>query len=113
MNYTLSYRYKTGIATNGTPALNTSHSTYSNSTSTRFLHSSDYLNIKNITLSYKAPQNIIGRIGLKGLILSASVENLAILTKLQGMNPQQSWNGINDNGYVPARVVTFGVNANF
>ncbi|MDD4515476.1 TonB-dependent receptor [Massilibacteroides sp.] len=103
----------TGIDPNGTPALNTSQSTYSNATSDRFLISSDYLNIKNVTLSYLAPKRLAHKIGLKGLTLSASAENLLILTKLQGMSPQQSWSGINNNGYVPARVVTFGVNVNF
>ena len=103
----------TGIDRNGIPALNTSHSSYSNATSSRFLISSDYFNVKNITLSYSIPKVILSRFGLKSLVLSTSVENLVMLNKLQGLNPQQSWNGINDNGYVPARVFTFGANINF
>lgn len=103
----------TGIDPKGTPALNTSHSSYSNATSSRFLISSDYFNIKNITLSYSIPGAILSRFGLKSLVLSTSVENLVMLSKLQGLNPQQSWNGINNNGYVPARIFTFGANINF
>lgn len=103
----------TGIDYKGTPALNTTHSTYSNATSDRFLVSSDYFSVKNVTLSYVTPKNIVHKLGLKGLTLSASAENLIILTKLQGMSPQQSWNGLNNNGYVPARVLSFGLNVNF
>ncbi|MDL2282592.1 TonB-dependent receptor [Parabacteroides sp. OttesenSCG-928-G06] len=103
----------TGIDPKGTPALNTTHSSYSNATSSRLLQSTDYFTIKNITLSYSVPKKLLSNFGLKGLTLSASAENLAIFTKMQGMNPQQSFDGRIYNAYLPARVLTFGLNLNF
>lgn len=103
----------TGIDKSATPALNTSQSSFNNSTSSRFIMSSDYLTIKNVTLSYGLPRNIVGRVGLSGVRFIASVDNLAIFTTMQGLNPQQSFGGITYNAYVPARVAAFGVNVQF
>ncbi|MDH6312638.1 TonB-linked SusC/RagA family outer membrane protein [Parabacteroides sp. PFB2-10] len=102
-----------GIDPNGTPTINTALSSYNNSTSSRHLISSDYFVVKNVTLSYAIPRKVLKPIGLNGVTLSLSGENLAIFTKRQGMNPQQSFNGTNYNAYVPARVITFGLNLNF
>ncbi|MDH6341802.1 TonB-linked SusC/RagA family outer membrane protein [Parabacteroides sp. PFB2-12] len=103
----------TGIDPNGIPTINTTLSTYNNATSSRQLISSDYFVVKNVTLSYAIPRKVLKPIGLNGLTLSVAGENLAIFTKKQGMNPQQSFNGTNYNAYVPARVITFGLNLNF
>lgn len=103
----------TGIDPAGIPAMNTSQSSDNNATSDRFLISTNYLNVKNIALSYNVPKKILAPIGLKALMLSASADNVCLFTKRQGMNPQQSWNGIIDNGYMPARVFTFGLNVKF
>ncbi len=75
--------------------------------------SSDYLTIKNITLGYALPQNVISKVGLSGVRLTASVDNLAIFTKMQGLNPQQSFGGVTYNAYVPARVAILGINVQF
>jgi TonB-linked SusC/RagA family outer membrane protein len=102
-----------GIDPHGTPALNFSQSSYNNAISSRFLVSTDYLNIKNVTLSYQVPKSLTNKIGLKSLLVSASADNIWLFTARQGMNPQQSFNGIIDNGYVPARIMTLGLNVKF
>ncbi|MDL2245808.1 TonB-dependent receptor [Parabacteroides sp. OttesenSCG-928-J18] len=103
----------TGVDPNGIPTMNTTLSTFNNATSSRHLISSDYFVVKNVTLSYSIPRKVLKQIGLNGVTLSASGENLAIFTKKQGMNPQQSFGGTSNNAYVPARVITFGLNLNF
>ncbi|HHT29380.1 TonB-dependent receptor [Petrimonas mucosa] len=103
----------TGIDKNGVPALNTTQSSFNNATSSRFIMSSDYLTIKNVTLGYSLPMNVIDRIGLSGVRLTASVDNLAIFTAMQGVNPQQSFGGVTYNAYVPARVAILGINVQF
>ncbi|MCD7898616.1 MAG: TonB-dependent receptor [Bacteroides sp.] len=102
-----------GIDKNATPALNTNHSGSSNMTSSRFLKSSDYFMIKNVTLSYNIPRTFLDKFNIKGLMLSASTENLGIFTKRRGMNVQQAWSGSITNGYPPARVFSFGLNLKF
>ncbi|MDR2149163.1 MAG: SusC/RagA family TonB-linked outer membrane protein [Tannerella sp.] len=104
----------TGIDPNGTPALNTTQSSFSNAgMSTRWLISGNYFTVKNITLSYSVPQRPLAKIGLKGLVVSATGENLAIFTKLQGMNSQQSWTNLSDNAFAPSRILSMGLNVKF
>lgn len=103
----------TGVDPKGIPTINTALASYNNSTSDRHLISSDYLTVKNVTLSYRLPRTVLKPIGLKGVTLSVAGENLAIFTAKKGMNPQQSFSGTNYNAYVPARVITFGLNLNF
>lgn len=103
----------TGIDKTGMPALNTTQSSFNNATSSRFLMSSDYLTIKNVSLSYTLPRKFVSAIGLSGVRLTASVDNLAIFTTLQGTNPQQSFGGTSSNAYVPARVGILGINVQF
>lgn len=103
----------TGIDKNGMPALNTTQSSFNNSTSSRFVISSDYLTIKNVTLGYALPRKAVSKVGLSAVRLTASVDNLAIFTTMQGLNPQQAFGGVTYNAYVPARVAILGINVQF
>jgi hypothetical protein len=98
------------IDPNGVPISDYTLSTYSNATSDRFLLDGSYLVVKNIALSYNFPKSITDKLDISNLSVSASVENLATFTKLQGMNPQQSFAGTNNNAFVTARVFSLGVN---
>jgi len=100
------------IDPNGVPQINYTLSQYNNATSTRFLQDADYLVIKNVSLSYMFPENICNKLDLKGLTLNLGIDNLATFTKLQGMNPQQSFSGTNQNAFVTARVYTLGLRVN-
>jgi hypothetical protein len=66
--------------------------------------------VKNISLSYTVPATLLKRIDLSSARIYAGVENLATFTKLQGMNPQQSWDGRSVNAFVTPRVMSVGVN---
>ena len=84
--------------------------TYNNTTSSRWLTSSDYLVIKNITLSYQLPKSLLKYLDLQGVSVSANCENLWTFTSRQGMNPQQSFSGSQSNYLVTPRVFSVGVN---
>ncbi len=98
------------IDSKGIPVVDFNRSTLNNAMSSRFLKDGSYFVIKNIALSYQLPANLLQRIDIKNARLNLSVENLATFTKLQGMNPQQSFNGRSLNAFVTPRVVSFGVN---
>lgn len=98
------------IDPNGMPIVNYGLSTYNDATSSRFLKDASYLVVKNIALSYNFSKNVTQALDISNLSVNASIENLATFTKLQGMNPQQSFNGLNDNVFVTARVFSLGVN---
>ncbi|UYQ91960.1 SusC/RagA family TonB-linked outer membrane protein [Chitinophaga horti] len=94
----------------GVPVVDFSRSNLNNAMSTRFLQDGSYFVIKNIALSYALPVSVIKRADLTSVRINAGVENLATFTKLQGMNPQQSWNGRSVSAFVTPRVFSVGVN---
>jgi len=98
------------IDPSGIPVINYGLSTYNDALSTRFLQDGSYLVFKNINLSYNFSKNITNRLDISNLSMYLSIENLATFTKIQGMNPQQSFSGTNDNAFVTARVFSMGIN---
>ena len=75
-------------------------------TSTKYLQSGAYMRIKNVTLSYTFPKEMVNKWYLSGLKLFVSAENLATFTSLpKGYDPERlSW------GYPFYRTVSFGLN---
>lgn len=95
------------------PRMDNSKTTSFNATSSRWLTSSDYLVLRNISVSYTFRDNILKSLNLKGLRVFALAENLALFSKRKGMNPMQSFDGLVNNSLGFNRTVTFGVNVNF
>ncbi len=94
----------------GTPVVDFARSTNTNAQSNRWLTSASYLVLKNVTLNYKLPADLLNKVSLKNVTVGVSGENLFTVTKRKGMNPQQNFNGINDNIFVTPRVVSFSLN---
>ncbi|MCU4164479.1 SusC/RagA family TonB-linked outer membrane protein [Carboxylicivirga caseinilyticus] len=91
---------------------------YSNShlyaTSDYFLISSDYLNIRNVTLSYDFPRRILNNWGVGQLSMFLTGENLYLFTARKGMNPTFNFNGTQDEfAYNPSRSIILGFNLQF
>ncbi|OAV66298.1 Outer membrane cobalamin receptor protein, SusC/RagA family [Bacteroidales bacterium Barb6XT] len=82
-------------------------------TSSRWLISSDYLNIKSITLTYTLPKSVLRPIGFKATRVSLSGENLYQLNARKGLNSMAEFSGTVYNAYLPARTVTAGLNVTF
>jgi len=102
------------IDPNGIPQVNYGLSSDNNAgTSSRWLVSSNYLVFKNLALSYRLPKSWAKALTMEGITVSAQCENLFTLTARQGMNPQQSFSGTQDNYLVPARVFTGAVSFKF
>ncbi|WP_439184323.1 TonB-dependent receptor [Carboxylicivirga taeanensis] len=76
--------------------------------SDKFLSNAAYLRVKNITVSYSIPQNILNRIHLKNAKVFFSGENLFTFDHLpQGIDPENlTWT------YPQYRTFSFGVNLN-
>ena len=75
-------------------------------TSTKNLQNGAYMRIKNVTLSYTFPKEIVNKWYLSSLKLFVSAENLATFTSLpKGYDPERlSW------GYPFYRTLSFGLN---
>lgn len=94
----------------GIPVVNYQLSEFNDATSSRFLIDATYFVVKNVALSYNLPRRIVNKMDLSAMSVNFSVDNLATFTKVQGMNPQQSFAGTNNNAFVTARVFSMGVN---
>ena len=84
-----------------------------NTTTDRFLIDASYFTIKNITLGYTLPKSWMNKVSLNSVRVFGSVDNLAIFSHLQGMDPQYNFSGQTDYSYSPNRTVSLGVEVNF
>lgn len=75
---------------------------YFTSESDRWLTKADYLNLQNITLSYVIPKSIVNKLGFEGLIASAGVDDLFLLSKRKGFIPSRDFDGNLEMGYYPS-----------
>ena len=98
------------IDAKGIPVVDFFRSDKNNATSSQFLQNGSYLVVKNVNLSYKFSKEMLSRIDLKSLTIGVTAENLYTKTKLRGINPQQSFNGMNDNAFVTPRILSFMLN---
>ncbi len=102
------------IDPNGVPVIDANLDTYTSvGTSTRWLHNSSYLVIKNVNMSYQLPASLCKKLDLSKINLTFGVENLATFTSLRGMDPQQSFSGVSNNSFTTARTFSLGVNITF
>jgi TonB-linked SusC/RagA family outer membrane protein len=75
-----------------------------------WLENASFLKLKNISLAYRIPIRRVGDVQL-----SVSAQNLFILTRYTGMDPEvyNSYTGLDDGAYPEARTWTFGAKFNF
>ena len=91
----------------------TYNSNMNQSYSTRWLTSSNYLNLRSINLSYELPKSILNKIQVKSARLSAACENVFMIKARQGLNPMANFTGMTYNEYMPSRNFTLGLNVSF
>ena len=82
-------------------------------TNDRFLVDASYFAIKNITLGYTLPKAWMQKAKLGSVRVFASVDNLALFTHLQGMDPQYNFSGSTSYVYTPNKTWTVGFELNF
>jgi TonB-linked SusC/RagA family outer membrane protein len=63
-----------------------------------FYEKGDYLAVRELTLGYRLPKQLISKIGLASAQLNLTGKNLAYITKFSGWNPEQ---GGSDEGRYP------------
>jgi len=80
------------------------------------LFSASYFNLKNITVGYTIPQQLLDRFKMKRVRVYASGDNLNLFTSHSGIDPRMSLVGGFEVGafsYPSMRTFTFGVNFDF
>ncbi len=89
------------------------NSGYANAISDRFLTSSDYLSLNNISLGYTFPVKIVRKLGLEGLRIYGAAENVALWSARKGLDPRQSTTSSSNYTYSPIRSISGGIRVNF
>jgi len=95
------------------PRLDINRSTFNNATSSRFLISASYMSLRSATLAYTLPTDLVSKIGLSRVNVFGTGENLFLVSKRKGLDPSESFTGVNSNNYTPTRMVSLGLNATF
>ncbi|MDE5675152.1 MAG: TonB-dependent receptor, partial [Muribaculaceae bacterium] len=67
----------------------------------------------NINLSYDLPSSWVGAMKLQNINLGVSIDNLFLVTRQKGLNPQYGFGGGQGAYYMPARVFSFQLSAKF
>ena len=91
----------------------TYNSNMNQSYSTRWLTSSNYLNLRSINLSYELPKSLLNKVQIKSARISAACENVFMIKARQGLNPMANFTGMTYNEYMPSRNFTLGLNVSF
>ena len=80
----------------------------------------DFVKLRNMTLGYNLPSNLVGKAKLASARVYVSGQNLAIITKYRGPDPEVSSNGngnlnqgVDRNTVGNARIITVGLNIGF
>lgn len=86
-----------------------------NRPSNMFTFRGDYLCIREISLGYNLPKNIVKRIGMKDLQLTLAGNNLYYFTAVKGISPEVGTDNTYDgyNMYPPTRKFSLGVKVTF
>lgn len=89
-------------------------------TSNRFLISSNYLCLNNLTIGYTLPKNLVRKIGLGNVRVYFAGDNLALWSKRKGLDPRRSLTmGVNTLGggysdtYAGLRTISGGISVTF
>ena len=85
--------------------------------SDRYVEDGSYLRVQWVSLGYTLPENLLAKLGVSQLRLSATVQNLHTFTKYSGLDPAVgAYNqdpllrGIDNGRYPSPRTITLGIN---
>jgi TonB-linked SusC/RagA family outer membrane protein len=82
-------------------------------TSDRFLVSSNYVNLQNITLGYTFPAKLTKKAHIEKIRLYAVADNVVLWSARKGFDPRQGFGGSNSFYYSPMRTISGGVSITF
>lgn len=86
---------------------------YTNSTSDRFLTSSNYLSINNITVGYTFPSTLTSKFLVSKMRVYFTADNLALFSARNGLDPRQSFTTATTSRYTAIKTLSGGVSLTF
>ena len=86
---------------------------YTNASSDRWLISSDYLSINNITVGYTFPKMWARTIGFNSIRIYGAADNVALFTARKGMDPRKGFTSTSTSTYGALRTFSGGIKLTF
>ncbi len=86
---------------------------YTNAQSDRWLTSSDYVSLQNITLGYTFPAKLTKKAHIEKIRLYAVADNVWLWSARKGMDPRQSYTSSYNAYYSPMRTISGGLSITF
>jgi TonB-linked SusC/RagA family outer membrane protein len=92
--------------------------------SSRFVYDGSFIRLKNVSLGYRLPKQLMDRWGLSYARIYVSGQNLLTFTDYPGVDPEVNWRGVGDSGgninigldyggYPAAKSYTVGIQVKF
>jgi TonB-linked SusC/RagA family outer membrane protein len=82
----------------------------SDQASTRWVEKGDYFKLSTLTLGYNLPKDLLRRLNIESLRVFAQGQDMFMISKYKGIDPEMESNGVDYNGTPRQRVITFGIN---
>ena len=86
---------------------------FTNALSDRWLISSNYLSINNITIGYTLPSNLVKKMFIEKLRVYFTADNVGLIAKRKGLDPRQSYTTSTNSLYSPIRTISGGISLTF
>jgi TonB-dependent starch-binding outer membrane protein SusC len=99
-----------------TPRLWASNNPFVNLTAaatSRFVEDGDFVSLDNVSLGYTLSSGLTKKIGLSSVRAFAQAQNVLMITKYKGLNPEMETLGVDLNGTPISRIISFGLNVGF
>ena len=96
-----------------TPLLYAGSNTFLNQSSnatTRFVEDGDFISLDNLTLGYSIPNSLTSKINVNSIRFFVQGQNLLMITKYKGLDPEMETSGVDLNGTPRAKIFSIGVN---
>jgi TonB-linked SusC/RagA family outer membrane protein len=77
---------------------------------TRWIEKGDFFKLSTLTIGYTFPKNWMRTFGIDNLRIFAQGQDLFMITKYTGIDPEMESGGRDYNGTPKQRVITFGIN---
>ncbi|MCH5330327.1 MAG: SusC/RagA family TonB-linked outer membrane protein [Alistipes sp.] len=90
-------------------------SKYTSAMSDALLVKASYFSLRNVTVGYSFPKTWMKKLGIEGIRVYFTADNVALKSARQGFDPRTSTSGSNSSyaGYAPLRTISGGLNLTF
>ena len=78
-----------------------------------FLTKASYFSLRNITLGYSLPADLMRKVGIEKLRVYLTGDNIWLKSKRQGLDPRMYFNGDTKFGYSALSTYSLGLNLTF